>query len=58
MSSLFSSRVEERVGVITPGFIEELDDKERLIENEYLDFGVTEQECDDMGEMCDPYEGL
>jgi len=58
LSSLFSSRAEERVGVITPGFIEELDDKGRLIENEYLDFGVTEQECDDMGEMCDPYEGL
>jgi len=44
--------------IITPGFIEELDDKGRLIENKYLDFGVMEQECDNMGEMCDPYEGL
>ena len=44
--------------VITPGFIEELDNKGRLIEKEYLDFGVTDEECDDIGEMCDPYEGL
>jgi len=44
--------------VITPRFIEELDNEERLIEEEYLDYGVTEQECDEMGEMCDPYEDL
>jgi len=35
-----------------------LDDEGRLIENQYLDFGVTEQEYDNMGEMCDPYKGL
>jgi len=44
--------------VITPGFIEELDNKGRLIENKYLDFGVMDEECDDIREMCDPYEGL
>jgi len=44
--------------VITLGFIEELDNEGRLMENEYTDFGVTDQECDNMGEMCDPYEGL
>jgi len=41
--------------VITPGFIEELDNEERLIEEEY---NVTKQEYDEMEKMCDPYEGL
>jgi len=44
--------------VITPGFIEELDNEGRLIEKEYPDFGVMDEECNNMGEMCDPYEGL
>ena len=44
--------------VITPRFIEELDDEGRLMKHEYPDFGVTDQECDKIGEMCDPYEGL
>ena len=44
--------------VITPGFIEELDDEGRLIGNKYPDFGVTDQECDNTGEMYDPYESL
>jgi len=44
--------------VITLGFIEKLDNEGRLIENEYLDFGVMDEEFDNMGEMCDPYEGL
>ena len=44
--------------VITPGFIEKLGNKERLMENEYTDFGVIDQECDNIGEMCDLYEGL
>jgi len=51
----FFSRIDS---VITPGFIEELDDEGRLMENEYTDFGVTDQECDNMGEMYDLYEGL
>ena len=44
--------------VITLGFIEEVDGKRRLMEDECLDFGMTDQECDKMGGMCDPYEGL
>ena len=44
--------------VITPGYIEELDDEGRLRNNEYLHYEVTDKECDEMGEMCDPYEGL
>jgi len=44
--------------VITPGHIEELDDKRRLLEDEYPYYGVTDEEHDGMGEMCDPYEGL
>jgi len=44
--------------VITPGYIKELDNKRRLLEDEYPYYGVTEEECDGMGEMCDPYEGL
>ena len=44
--------------VITSGYIEDLDDEERLLEDEYPYYGVTEEECDRMGEMCDPYEGL
>jgi len=44
--------------VITPGYIEELDDEERLLEDEYPYYGVIEEERDRMGEMCDPYEGL
>ena len=44
--------------VITPGYIEELDDEGRLLEDEYLYYGVTEEERDRMGEMCDPYVGL
>jgi len=31
-------------GVITPGFIEELDKEGRLIEDKYLDLGVMDQE--------------
>jgi len=44
--------------VITPGYIEELDDEGRLIGEGYLNYGVTDKEHDEMGEMCDPYEGL
>ena len=44
--------------VITPGYIEELDDEGRLRNNEYLHYEVTNEECDGMGEICDPYEGL
>ena len=44
--------------VITPGYIEELDDKGRLRNNKYQHYKVTDEECDRMGEMCDPYEGL
>jgi len=44
--------------VITPGHIEELDDEGRLWEDKYLYYEVTDEECDEMGEMCDPYEGL
>jgi len=52
------SLISRLVLVITPGFIEKLDNEGRLIENEYLDFGVTDEEFDNIGEMCDPYEGL
>ena len=44
--------------VITPGYIEELDDEGRLVDNDYLHYEVTDEERDGMGEMCDPYEGL
>ena len=44
--------------VITPRYIEELDDKGRLRNNEYLHYEVTDEECDGIGEMCDPYESL
>jgi len=46
------------IAVITPGYIEELDDKGRLVDNKYLHYEVTDEEHDRMGEMCDPYEGL
>jgi len=42
----------------TPGFIEELDNKGRLMKDKYLDFGVTDQEHNKIEEMCNPYEGL
>jgi len=44
--------------VITPGYIEELDDEGRLVDNKYLHYEVTDEERDRMGEMCNPYEGL
>ena len=44
--------------VITPGHIEKLDDEGRLLKDEYPYYGVTEEERDGIGEMCDPYEGL
>jgi len=44
--------------VITPGYIEELDDEGRLVDNDYRHYEVTDEERDGMGEMCDPYEGL
>jgi len=44
--------------VITPGYIEELDNEGRLLEDEYPYYGVTDEECDGIGEMCDPYKGL
>ena len=44
--------------VITPSYIEELDDEGRLVDNDYLHYEVTDEERDGMGEMCDPYEGL
>jgi len=48
--------------VITRGYIKEvnneLDDKGRLRNNEYLHYEVTDEEYDGMGEMCDPYKGL
>jgi len=46
------------LGVITSGYIEELDDEGRLRNNEYLHYEVIDEECDGMGEMCDLYEGL
>ena len=45
-------------GVITPGYIEELDDERRLKNNKYLHYEVTDEEYDRMGEICNPYEGL
>jgi len=44
--------------IITPGYIEELDNEERLIGERYSNYEVTEEECDEMREICDPYEGL
>ena len=48
--------------VITLGYIEEvndkLDDEGRLRNNKYLHYKVTDEECDGMEEMCNPYEGL
>jgi len=44
--------------VITPGFIEELNNEGRLIGNKYADFEGTDQECDDIERMYNPYEGL
>ena len=44
--------------VITPGYIKELDDEGRLLEEEYPYYGVTEEGHDGMEEICDPYEGL
>ena len=41
--------------VMTLGFIKELDNEGRLMEEEY---NVTEQEYDEMEKICDPYEGL
>jgi len=46
-----------RRSVITPGFIE-LNNKGRLIGNEYLDFEGIDQEYNNMGRMCNPYKGL
>ena len=55
-------RQTQSLDVITPGYIEEvnnkLDNKGRLRNNEYLHYEVTDEECEGMGEMCDPYEGL
>ena len=48
----------DQYAVITPGYIEELDDEGRLRNNEYLHYEVIDEECDRMEEMCDPYEGL
>ena len=44
--------------IITPSYIEELDDEGRLVDSEYLHYEVTDKERDSIGEMCDPYEGL
>ena len=44
--------------VITPGYIEELDNEGRLRNNEYLHYEVTNEEYNGMGEMCNPYKGL
>jgi len=50
------------VVVITPGYIEEandeLDEEERLRNEEYPYYGVTDEEYDKMEEMCDPYKDL
>ena len=43
----------DKHSVITPSYIEELDDKERLVDNK-----VTNKECDGMEKMYDLYEGL
>ena len=48
----------DTISVITPGYIEELDDEGRLGDNDYLHYEVTDEERDGMGEMCDPYGGL
>ena len=45
-------------GIITLCYIKELDDKGGLIGEGYWNYGVTDKECDKMGEMCDPYEDL
>ena len=44
--------------VITPSYIEELDDERRLADSKYLYYEVTDEEYNSMGEMCDPHEGL
>jgi len=44
--------------VITPGYIEELDDEGRLLKDECPYYGAMEKERDGMRKMCDPYEGL
>ena len=46
---------EFKILVITPGYIEELDGEGRLIGEGYLNYRVTDKECDKMGEICDPY---
>jgi len=38
--------------VITPSYIEELDDKGRLVNNKYLHYKVTDEEHDRMGGRC------
>jgi len=35
-----------------------LDEEGRLRNEEYPYYGVTDEEHNEMGEMCDPYEGL
>jgi len=45
-------------GIITLGYIEELDDEERLIRKGYWNYGVMDKECDEMGKMYDSYKGL
>jgi len=44
--------------VITPGYIEELDNEGRFLEDKYPYYEVTDKERDEIREMCDPYEGL
>jgi len=44
--------------IITPGFIEELDNERKLMKDKYPDFGVMDQEHNEVKEMCDSYEGL
>ena len=44
--------------VITLGYTEELNNEGRSIGEGYLNYGVTDKECDEIGEMCDPYENL
>jgi len=44
--------------VITLGYIKELDNKGRIIREGYSNYKVTNEEHDEMGEICDLYDGL
>ena len=53
----YEERMRER-DVITLGYIKELDNKGRIIREGYSNYKVTNEEHDEMGEICDLYDGL